>query len=140
MCADSKAPGNPRARRRNSSAVICVLFGSGRVLNTANTSSPARPESIGRARPECFARPQHDRWEVAMVDRVGKMIRLEAKAAVLSVNHAADAGEFSVQAIAREELDARLGGPDFHDPPRLRLLDARAEGKFIAGAVQDKIV
>src|SRR5262249_45832980 len=90
--------------------------------------------------PYRFARRQDPRRKGRMIDRVGKMLGLEAEAGVLLVDHTPDALAGAIEMVAAVKLHPRLGGPDFHHPPMLGFRDPRAEGQRFAAAVENEVV
>src|ERR1035437_10509890 len=49
-----------------------------------------------------------------MVDRIRKMLGVQAESGMLPIHHATLSGDGSIQKVARIELDSRLSGPNLH--------------------------
>src|SRR5215470_13460571 len=79
---------------------------------TSVCSVTARRKSINGRGAEGFARSQHDRGKLRMIDRVREVLRLEREAGVTLVFHTANTGKRSVEPVACEELNAGFRCPD----------------------------
>ena len=75
-----------------------------------------------------------------MMDRVGKMLGLQAKRLLLLVDDASFALERSVQEVGRVELHARLGREHLEHPPALGLAHPGGQGGLLAVAAQHVVV
>src|ERR1039458_7971062 len=67
-----------------------------------------RVKPVGRGGPVGGARLEDVRREVGVVDRIGEMLRLQAKRPVLAVRDALLPGDRAVEEVAGVELNPRL--------------------------------
>src|SRR5687768_13834502 len=75
-----------------------------------------------------------------LVRRIGKVLGLQTKRAVLMVRHTADAFQFSVQEIAGVKLHAGLGGEHFDAPAGGRLAYPANRFQLAASPLQDEVM
>src|SRR4051795_3750180 len=99
-----------------------------------------RRESMDRRLLVLLARPQHRRGETRLVRRIGEVLGLQTEAVVLDVDLAALAGDRGVEQIAVVELDARLGGVDFHHPSTGRVIHPGHRAQLADVAVAHEVV
>ena len=64
-----------------------------------------------------FSRFKHYGWEVGLIDGIGKVLCFKAEGVVLVVNLSRFSSQSPIEKVASIELDSRLCGADFHDPP-----------------------
>src|SRR5271154_4729867 len=75
-----------------------------------------------------------------MIDRVRKMLSLEADRPERRIRDAALSYNFPIQMNRGIKLHAGLGGPNFHLPPVRRIANPRGKPQLAGLAIQDEIV
>src|SRR6267154_1413473 len=84
---------------------------------------------------------QDRRGEFRLVGGIGKVLGFQAEGGAFGIGEPALANSCAVEEIAGIKLDARLGGPDFHDAAGSGLEDARGESFApVHGHAQDEVV
>src|SRR6185437_1144429 len=86
-----------------------------------------RREAIDRRRSKVLAQTERGRWEVRVVWRIGKMLRLEGDAGVPRVGSASLPGWSAVDPVARIELESGLRGVDVEGAAASRIDETGGE-------------
>src|SRR5580658_2194054 len=80
-----------------------------------------------RRRMKLHARLKCGRWEIGLIWRIRKMLRLQAESLMFLIGRAAFSTNTTVKKIAAVKLHAGLGRPDFKNPPAFWLANSRSE-------------